>query len=198
MAIVAADWTVDRATGNIRYVGDDHDGASPNYITVIELHRWLQDLADDASSTGDDELDITETAVFDTLYATSVLNDRPNETPRPYDRDRDGLVIGEGAVTFVLEERDHALARGATILTDIEAMPHAHLFQRSLAHWIGGMGIIVLSVAILPELAVGGMQLFSAESTGISTDKLHARGPVGLEGLTSQKYVVFGEGQVRT
>ena len=64
---------------------------------------------------------------------------------------------------------------GATILSDIEALPKAHLFQRSFAHWIGGMGIIVLSVAILPELAVGGMQLFSAESSGISTDKLTPR-----------------------
>jgi Trk-type K+ transport system membrane component len=57
-------------------------------------------------------------------------------------------------------------ATGATILTDIEALPRAHLFQRSLAQWVGGMGIIVLTVAILPELAVGGMQLFSAESSG--------------------------------
>ncbi len=64
---------------------------------------------------------------------------------------------------------------GATILNDIEALGHGHLFQRSLAHWIGGMGIIVLSVAILPDLAVGGMQLFSAESSGISTDKLSPR-----------------------
>lgn len=60
MAIVAADWSVDRATGNIRYEGNDHGGASPSYATVIEFHRWLQDLADDASSSGDDELDITD------------------------------------------------------------------------------------------------------------------------------------------
>lgn len=64
---------------------------------------------------------------------------------------------------------------GATVLTDIESLPYAHLFQRSLSHWIGGMGIIVLSVAVLPELAVGGMQLFAAESSGISTDKLAPR-----------------------
>ena len=64
---------------------------------------------------------------------------------------------------------------GATILSDIEALPRAHLFQRSFAHWIGGMGIVVLSVAILPELAVGGMQLFSAEASGITTDKLSPR-----------------------
>lgn len=59
MAIVSGDWSVDNATGNIRYIGDDHVGVSPSYATVIELHRWLQDLADDASFTGDDELDIS-------------------------------------------------------------------------------------------------------------------------------------------
>ena len=61
MAIIDADWSVDRATGNIRYIGNDHGGGSPSYATVIEFHRWLQDLADDASSSGDDELDITDT-----------------------------------------------------------------------------------------------------------------------------------------
>jgi len=60
MAIVASGWTVTRSTGNIRYIGDDHDGAEPSYATVIEFHRWLQDLADDATSSGDDELDITD------------------------------------------------------------------------------------------------------------------------------------------
>lgn len=57
MAIVAADWTISGT--NIRYIGDDHDGASPSYATVIELHRWVQDLADDAVWSGDDEMDIT-------------------------------------------------------------------------------------------------------------------------------------------
>ena len=60
MAIVAADWTIDRATGNIRYIGDDHTGAAPSYATVIEFHRWLQDLADDPEFSGDDELDIID------------------------------------------------------------------------------------------------------------------------------------------
>lgn len=59
MAIVAADWALTRANGNIRYIGDDH-GGSPTYATVIEFHRWLQGLADDASSVGDDEVDITD------------------------------------------------------------------------------------------------------------------------------------------
>ena len=64
---------------------------------------------------------------------------------------------------------------GATILNDIESIPKGILFWRSLTHWIGGMGIIVLAVAILPLLGIGGMQLFSAESPGPSADKLKPR-----------------------
>ncbi|HEY9168537.1 MAG TPA: potassium transporter TrkG [Lutibacter sp.] len=64
---------------------------------------------------------------------------------------------------------------GASVLTDVEAMPKGILFWRSATHWIGGMGIIVLTVAILPMLGIGGMQLFMAEAPGPSTDKLHPR-----------------------
>lgn len=64
---------------------------------------------------------------------------------------------------------------GATILTDVEALPHGVLFWRSLTHWLGGMGIIVLSLAILPMLGIGGMQLFKAEVPGPSVDKLQPR-----------------------
>lgn len=60
MPFVAADWSITRATGNIRYIGDAHAGASPSYATVIELHRALQDLADNETSTGDDELSIID------------------------------------------------------------------------------------------------------------------------------------------
>jgi len=68
---------------------------------------------------GSDELSPAQAAVFDTLYATSLRNDEPDKTPRPFDRDRDGLVIGEGAGTFILEEREHALSRGAKIYAEI-------------------------------------------------------------------------------
>ena len=64
---------------------------------------------------------------------------------------------------------------GATILTDIEKLPHGILFWRSFTHWVGGMGIIVLSLAILPFLGVGGMQLFKAEVPGPVPDKLTPR-----------------------
>jgi len=68
---------------------------------------------------GSEELSATEAAVFDTLFATSLRNDEPDKSPRPFDRDRDGLVIGEGAGTLILEELEHALARGASIYAEL-------------------------------------------------------------------------------
>ncbi len=64
---------------------------------------------------------------------------------------------------------------GASILNDIEAMPHGLLFWRSFTQWLGGMGFIVLSLAILPILGIGGMQLFVAEVPGPTKDKIHPR-----------------------
>jgi trk system potassium uptake protein TrkH len=64
---------------------------------------------------------------------------------------------------------------GATILQDIEVLPPGLLFWRSLTQWLGGMGIIVLSIAILPLLGIGGMQLFAAEVPGVTKDKIHPR-----------------------
>lgn len=64
---------------------------------------------------------------------------------------------------------------GASILNDIEIIPKGVLFWRSMTQWIGGMGIIVLAIAILPLLGIGGMQLFAAEAPGPNADKLHPR-----------------------
>jgi len=64
---------------------------------------------------------------------------------------------------------------GSSVLADIESVPKGVLFWRSTTHWIGGMGIIVLAIAILPLLGIGGMQLFTAEAPGPSSDKLHPR-----------------------
>ncbi|WP_420991772.1 beta-ketoacyl-ACP synthase [Cupriavidus sp. 30B13] len=68
---------------------------------------------------GAEELDPTEAAVFDTLFATSTCNGAPHTTPRPFDSERDGLVLGEGAGTLLLEELEHAQARGARILAEL-------------------------------------------------------------------------------
>ncbi len=64
---------------------------------------------------------------------------------------------------------------GASILNDIEILPKGILFWRSITQWIGGMGIIVLAIAILPLLGIGGMELFAAEAPGPGSDKLHPR-----------------------
>ena len=64
---------------------------------------------------------------------------------------------------------------GSTILDDIESLPKSILFWRSMTQWIGGMGIIVLTIAILPLLGIGGMELFIAEAPGPSKDKIHPR-----------------------
>lgn len=68
---------------------------------------------------GAEEFSPTEVAVFDALYATSTKNDTPSLTPAPFDENRDGLVIGEGAGTLILEEYEHALHRGAPILAEV-------------------------------------------------------------------------------
>jgi len=64
---------------------------------------------------------------------------------------------------------------GASILNNIEELPHGILFWRSVSQWIGGMGMIVMSLAILPMLGIGGMQLYAAEVPGPTPDKLHPR-----------------------
>jgi 3-oxoacyl-[acyl-carrier-protein] synthase II len=84
---------------------------------AYEAIRWGK--AEVMIAGGADELDITQSAVFDTLFATSTRNDRPDTSPRPFDRDRDGLVIGEGASTLILEDHERARARGAHVLAEV-------------------------------------------------------------------------------
>ena len=64
---------------------------------------------------------------------------------------------------------------GATILNNIDSLPHGILFWRSLTQWIGGLGIVFFTIAILPIFTSGGVQLFSAESTGVTHDRTHPK-----------------------
>lgn len=128
MAMVSADWTITRSTGAIRYTGDDHGGAVPSYATVIEFHRWLQDFADDASSSGDDELDITDSTPSNrstdniiTLLGTYNIDDNASE--HLYD----GSVIQgtggtedfyDGIVNFGNADVQIQLIQDGAVLTD--------------------------------------------------------------------------------
>lgn len=83
-------------------------------------------------------------------------------------------VIPQFADAF-FESMSGFTTTGASILTDIESLPRSLLFWRSLTHWLGGMGIMVLFVALLSQLGVGGMQVFRAEAPGPITEKIKPR-----------------------
>ena len=97
------------------------------------------------------------------------------------------VVAAVGAIPFVVsgaipnpvnayfEAMSGITTTGATILDDVEHLPHAVQFWRSLLHWLGGMGILVFAIALLPSLGIGGTQLMNAESTGPTKDKLTAK-----------------------
>jgi 3-oxoacyl-[acyl-carrier-protein] synthase II len=107
---------------------------------------------------GAEELCATEAAVFDTLFATSVRNDAPHSTPRPFDGTRDGLVIGEGAGSLILEEREHALARGARIYAELVGFgtnsDGCHVTQPNAATMQGAM-VLALEDAGLSAQDIG-------------------------------------------
>jgi 3-oxoacyl-[acyl-carrier-protein] synthase II len=105
------------ATGRIVTTSSACTSGSQGIGYAFEAIRSGRQLAMIAG--GAEELCATEAAVFDTLYATSVRNDTPALTPTPFDAQRDGLVIGEGAGTLILEDLEHARARGANIYAEI-------------------------------------------------------------------------------
>lgn len=80
-----------------------------------------------------------------------------------------------GVTNAFFETMSGYTTTGSSILKEVESLPKGILFWRSITNWIGGMGFIVLAVAILPLLGIGGMQLFAAEAPGPSADKLHPR-----------------------
>jgi 3-oxoacyl-[acyl-carrier-protein] synthase II len=107
---------------------------------------------------GAEELSGPGAAVFDTLFATSTRNDTPELTPRPFDGKRDGLVVGEGAVTLVLEEYEHALARGARIYAEIVGFgtnsDGAHITQPTRETMAAAMRMALADAALEPA-AIG-------------------------------------------
>jgi len=114
--------------------------------------------ADVMVAGGSEELCPSEAAVFDALFATSTRNDAPATSPRPYDRDRDGLVIGEGAGTLILEELEHARARGARIYAEIAGFgtncDGSHVTQPRAETQAIAMRL-ALADAVLPPEAIG-------------------------------------------
>jgi 3-oxoacyl-[acyl-carrier-protein] synthase II len=133
---------------------------------------------------GAEELSGPAVAVFDTLYATSTRNDEAHLTPRPFDAARDGLVVGEGAATLVLEEYEHALARGARIHAELVGFgcnsDGAHMTQPNAPTMARAMQL-ALDDAQLNRDAIA-----YVNAHGTATD----RGDVAESAATAQ---IFGE-----
>lgn len=136
---------------------------------------------------GAEEFSVTQVAVFDTLFATSRRNEAPETAPRAFDRDRDGLVVGEGAGSLVLEERERAKARGAEILAEVVGFgmntDGRHVTQPN-ADTMGVALKLALEDAHLPPEAIG-----YVNAHGTATDL----GDVAECGATAS---VFGAGKV--
>ncbi|EKE83428.1 beta-ketoacyl-ACP synthase [Idiomarina xiamenensis] len=118
---------------------------------------------------GAESLCPSEAVVFDTLYATSTRNDSPQATPRPFDRDRDGLVIGEGAGTLILEELSHAQARGATIYAEVVGFASnsdgAHVTQPTAETMQQAMQLALQDAELTPQ------QVGYVNAHGTATDR---------------------------
>jgi 3-oxoacyl-[acyl-carrier-protein] synthase II len=124
---------------------------------------------------GAEELCATEAAVFDTLFATSVRNDESHSTPRPFDSTRDGLVIGEGAGCLILEDMEHAEARGATIYAELVGFgtnsdgchvtqPNAETMRRAMELALRDAGLQASDIGYINAHGTGTAQGDVAES----------------------------------
>jgi 3-oxoacyl-[acyl-carrier-protein] synthase II len=118
---------------------------------------------------GAEELSGPGAAVFDTLFATSTRNHEPALTPRPFDRGRDGLVVGEGATTLVLEEYEHARARGATIYAEVIGFgcnsDGSHITQPTRETMATAMQWA------LDDAGIGGAEIGYVSAHGTATDR---------------------------
>lgn len=107
---------------------------------------------------GAEELSIGPIAMFDTMYGTSTRNEAPHTTPRPFDRDRDGLVLGEGAVSLILEDVEYARSRGAHIYAEVVGFgtnsDGAHITQPCIDTMTRAMRLALDSAGVAPD-AIG-------------------------------------------
>lgn len=133
---------------------------------------------------GSEELDASDAAIFDTLFATSTeYNDQPKLTPRPFDAKRDGLVIGEGGGALILEDLDHALARGAKIYAEVVGFANnsdgAHITSPQSAMMAQCMRMALQDAGLKPE------DIGYVNAHGTATDR-------GDAAESAATYEVFG------
>lgn len=125
MAFVAADWSI-ASNGDIRYIGDDHNGASPSYATVIEFHRALQDFADDQLASGDDLLDISSLTPSDRstdniITLLNSFNIDATAAEHLYDGSiiqNGGNDVWDGIVNFGNQEIEIGIIQNGAVLSD--------------------------------------------------------------------------------
>ncbi|MGH8279831.1 MAG: beta-ketoacyl-ACP synthase [Gammaproteobacteria bacterium] len=126
---------------------------------------------------GAEELSLGPTVVFDTLFATSTRNDAPHTTPRPFDRDRDGLLVGEGGATLILEALEHARARGARIYAEIAGFgtnsDGTHITQPEVATMAEVMRLALADAALEPH-AIGYVNAHGTATTRGDVAESHA------------------------
>lgn len=125
-------------------------------LAVGEAYEAIRYGAQDVMIAGGaEEFSVTQVAVFDTLFATSRRNGEPETTPRAFDRDRDGLVIGDGAATLVLEELEHARARGATVLAEVVGFgtntDGRHVTQPNAETMAGALRLALADAGLAPS-----------------------------------------------
>ena len=164
-------------------------------LAIGEAYEAIADGRQDVMIAGGaEEFSVTQVAVFDTLFSTSCRNDAPEAVPRPFDKCRDGLVIGDGAAVLVLEEMEHALARGAKPLAEVVGFgtntdgrhvtqPSADTMARALS--------LALEDAALPPSAIGYVNAHGTATTlgdaaeGRATEAVFGGGTVPVSTIKS-------------
>lgn len=140
-------------TGRLLPTGTACTSGSLAIGEAYEMIRWGRQ--DVMIAGGAEEFSVTQVAVFDTLFATSRRNGEPDLTPRAFDVRRDGLVIGDGAATLILEEREHALARGAKVIAEIVGFgtntDGRHVTQPNAETMAGALGLALEDAGLSPS-----------------------------------------------